>query len=71
VFPIYKTALRTSIAKIRGNLITWIPAIGELKGISPTIAVFIRRFLIRISLFFEISIERPIDGFYGSIKGGL
>jgi hypothetical protein len=59
------------MAKIRGNLITRIPATGELKGISPAIAVFMRRFLIRISLFFKISIERPIDGFYGSIKGGL
>jgi hypothetical protein len=71
VFPVYKTTSRIFITKIRGNLITWIPIIGELKGILPAIAVFIRRFLIRISLFFEISIERPIDGFYGFIKGGL
>jgi hypothetical protein len=59
------------MTEIGGNLIARIPAIGELKGISPAMAVFIRRFLIKISLFFEISIKRPIDGFYGSIKGGL
>jgi hypothetical protein len=71
VLLIYKTASRISIAKIKGNLITRIPAISELKGILPTIAIFIRRFLIKISLFFKIFIKRLIDGFYRSIKGRL
>ncbi len=71
MLPIYKIALRTFITKIRGNLIARIPAISKLKGILPAIAIFIRRFLIRISLFFKIFIKRPVNGFCGSAKGGL
>ncbi len=71
MLPIYKTALRTFITKIGGNSIARIPAISELKGISPAMAVFIRRFLIRISLFFKIFIKKPVNGFCGFAKGGL
>ncbi len=69
MLPIYKTALRTFITKIRGNSIARIPAIGKLKRILPAIAVFIKRFLIRISLFFKIFIKRPVNGFCGSCGG--
>ena len=44
---------------------------GESKGISPALAVFVRRFRIRISRFSAILAASPTIGFCGFVKGGL
>ena len=71
MLPVYKTALQTFTTKIKGNLIARIPVTSKLKGISPAIAMFVKRFLIKIFLFFKMFIKRPVNGFCKSAKGGL
>jgi hypothetical protein len=44
---------------------------GELKGMSPAVAILVRRLWIRISLFLEMLAKRPIRGFCGSVNRGL
>ena len=60
-----------SITIIRGKLTKRIVIKGELKGISPAIAILVRRLQVKISLFLEILVERPIRGSYRSVNRGL
>jgi hypothetical protein len=68
---IYRIALQISVIIIRGKSTKRVAIEGELKGILPTMAILVRRLWIRISLFLEILVERPIRGFYRSINRGL
>ena len=60
-----------SITIIRGKLTKRIAVKGELKGISPAVAILVRRLRVKISLFLEILVERPIRGSYRSVNRGL
>jgi hypothetical protein len=60
-----------SVTVIRGKLTERTAVEGESKGISPAVAVLVRRLRVKISLFLEISAERPVRGSCGSVNGGL
>ena len=71
VLPVHRIALWISIIIIRGKLTERMAIKGELKGISPAMAILVRRLWIKISLFLVILAERPIRGSYGSVNRGL
>jgi hypothetical protein len=71
VLPIHRIVLWISITIIRRKLTKCTAVKGELKGISPTVAILVRRLRIKISLFLVILAERLIRGSYGSVNRGL
>ena len=68
---VYKIVLRTSMTITKGKSTKRTAVKGELKGMSPIIAVLVRRLRIRIFLFLEILAERPVRGFCKSANKGL
>ena len=71
VFLAFRIALQVSAAIIGEKAILQVAAVGELKGISPISAEFVKRLRIRIPRFLLMSAAKPAFGFSRSLNRGL